>query len=280
MTPGSRKGFLDILSAAINDIIKHGFDSVHRVEDWTRRLVSAAEISIGDPRIRAEMLRDALTIIYQRLVDKGGIVRHHQGIERFTIQRVKPKLRAELDRRIAASANLIKLNREEAISDIRRRFIGWATSVPEGGIDVARRREVKDQVKKSLYQLPFHERRVVIDQSHKLINSLDAVIAEDQDAIAARWHSKFRSPGYNARIVHKHRDQDGLIFLRRDSWAHKAGLVKPSDAGFTDQIEQPGQLVFCQCRFVYLYSLRQLPAEMITEKGRQEQAKIRAARVA
>ena len=66
------------------------------------------------------------------------------------------------------------------------------------------------------------------------------------------------------------------MFLIRDSWAQKAGLVKPSKDGYTDDIEAPGELVYCSCHYVFLYNLRQLPPEMLTAKGKEalERAKV------
>ena len=59
------------------------------------------------------------------------------------------------------------------------------------------------------------------------------------------------------------------MYLIRDSWAHKKGLVKPGPQGFTDDITAPGEEIFCSCSYVYLYSLSQLPPSMITAKGRE-----------
>jgi hypothetical protein len=47
-----------------------------------------------------------LGAIYRKLAEKGQIARYHCGIDRFTLDRIKPYLRAELDKRIMASANL------------------------------------------------------------------------------------------------------------------------------------------------------------------------------
>ena len=65
----------------------------------------------------------------------------------------------------------------------------------------------------------------------------------------------------------------------RDSWAHKAGLVKPGKNGYTDEIEQPAELPFCKCSYQYVFSLRSIPAECLTEKGKKalEDAKAKMA---
>lgn len=259
--------FQTTLDQAVEDMLAHGFDSVERVEMWTRRLREAARRALISPELLDEMLKERLASIYRRMVERDGILKFNPGVERFTYQRIKPKLRAELDRRIMASANLIRLNRDEAIEKTLRRFQGWSTSLPRGGVSAETRAEVKANVRKSMRSLPFEERRVLIDQGHKLVASINDVIAVDGGAIAAKWRSNWRQPGYDYR--EDHRERDDRIYLIRDSWAARAGLVKPArGVGHSDDVTQPGQEPFCRCYFVYLYNLADLPADMLTAKGK------------
>ena len=39
-------------------------------------------------------------------------------------------------------------------------------------------------------------------------------------------------------------------------------------AGYTDDMTQPAQEPYCRCWFRYINGLRQLPPEMLTEKGK------------
>ena len=240
--------FYSVLTAAINDLVESGFDSVERIEKWTRELRAAAERSMISPESLEQMLRDGLAAVYRRMVDQDGVLKFSPGIERFTLEKIKPTLRAELDRRIMASANLIRLNRAQAIDKTLQRFQGWATSIPKGGTDNAKKRETKENVRKSLASLPFEERRVLIDQGHKLTAAISEIVASDGGAIAGRWVSHFSQPGYNYREDHKERDfrVTGNVYLVRDSWAQRLGYVKPMGrAGYTDEITKPGEEVFC-----------------------------------
>lgn len=93
----------------------------------------------------------------------------HYGISlltalKITVEKLKPEFRKELDRRIFASANLIKLNREQAIEKTIQRFQGWVTSIPPDGVSEIDRREVKAGFQKSLKDMDFISRRVAIDQ--------------------------------------------------------------------------------------------------------------------
>lgn len=265
--------FFETLTAAINDLSMWGFDSVERVDGWVAKLRAAAEAQVRSPEQSERMLRDGLAAIYTRLIDKGGISRLHPGVSRFTLEKVRPQLRAELDRRILASANLIKRNRTEAIEKTLQRFQGWATSIPVGGTPAGEKADTKTAIRKSLAQLPFEERRVLIDQGYKLTSSLSAVLAEGGGAIAAQWSSHWRQAGYNYRPDHKERD--GKLYLLRDSWARERGLVKPGEAGYLDDITKPAEEVFCRCFVRWIYNLRGLPDDMITEKGRDELDRVR-----
>jgi hypothetical protein len=265
--------FQETLTAAINDLLEHGFDSEERVARWQELLREAAHMSLRPTAALNEMVAQSLRAAFRRMVDHYGVLKYHPGIQRFTLDSIKPRLRAELDRRIMASANLIKLNREESISKTLRRFSGWATSIPAGGSDQAVRQETKTQVRKALASLPFEERRVIIDQGHKLNAAINDIIARDNNALAVIWHSHWRQSGYNYREDHKERDLH--VYAIRGNWAMERGLMKAGPDGYYDEIDGVGDAVFCRCYAEYIYSVGGLPADMLTRKGLDELRRIR-----
>jgi len=265
--------FYEVVTAAVRDISEHGYDSQTRVDFWLGEIAKAAARDMTPPHVLQETLNGALRGLYQRLIDKGGILQQHPGVSRYTLEKIKPALRAELDRRIVASAQLIKLNREAAIQKTLQRFSGWATSIPIGGSEVVDKVDTKDDIKKSLKQLPFEERRVIIDQSHKLVSSLSEIVAHDGGAIAGEWHSHWKQLNYNYRRDHKERDRK--VYAVRGNWAIEQGLMKVGPAGYTDEITTPGEEVFCRCYYRWLYNVRELPDDMVTVKGKAKLAEIR-----
>lgn len=265
----------DVLTEAVTDMAENGFDSVERVAYWTSRIREAAEASMAAPHVLEQMLKDAMAAVYRKMVERGEILKRHPGVMRFTLERVRPQLRAELDRRIMASANLIRLNREQAIDKTVQRFQGWCTSIPNGGTKAFDKREQKAAIKKSMSQLPFEERRVLIDQGHKLNAALSEILATDTGAIALTWHSRWRQPGYNYREDHKERD--GLVYALRGSWALEKGLMKAGPDGYYDQITSVGEEPFCRCFAQWIYNIRDLPPDMVTAKGRDELERVREA---
>lgn len=237
-----QNNFDAVLTAAVSDFAANGFDTEDRLRLWLDRLRFAALTSVVPEHEAVERVRAALTAAFVRGVERGGVLRAHPDISRFTLERVRPALHDELSRRVMASAQLIKNNREEAISTTLRRFSGWASSIPPGGSEAVDRREVKGDIRKSFGALSFSERRVAIDQGHKFVANLNDILAKGGDAIAGRWNSRFRVPNYHFRPEHKERDSK--VYAIRDNWAIRAGLMNKG-AGYTDEMTMPGEEVYC-----------------------------------
>lgn len=272
----SRSGVLtfnETITAAVKAVSEQGYQSQEQIDFWADQIRRAAERSLrGEDEIE-RMVRDAMAAVFRKQVDLGGVLRRNPGVTAYTLERIKPELHAELSRRVAASIDLIKINRPQAIAKTQQRFRSWATSVPPGGSETVEKVEQKKDLRKALAQLPFEERRVVIDQSAKLFNAINTTVAVNGNAIGAIWHSHKFQHGYNGRPTHNARD--GKFFLVRDSWAQEAGFVKPGPNGYTDSIEQPAEWPFCKCTWEFVFSLRSVPDMCMTEKGRET---LRAAR--
>lgn len=267
--------FNQTLTAAVADISKNGFDSSERIAYWVEKIKRAALASLVPSHVMREKLIQSLRMLYHRAVERGGMLELHRGVGRFGPEQVAPQLRSVLERHILASANLIKLNRERAVQETVQRFSGWATSVPAGGSKATDKRETKGDIRKSLSQLPFAERRVLIDQGQKFLANLDETLAVNSGAIAGIWRSRWRQPNYNYREDHKERD--GKLFVIRDNWALQKGLMKLGGRQYQDEITKPAEEVFCKCRYEAVYALRDLPPDMLTEKGREALKAVRIA---
>ena len=267
------KSYLEVLQAAIADITANGYDSEERIRYWSEEIRRAAERSMKSDAEIDRMVREAMTEVYRKQVEAGGVIKRNPGVSKYTLEQVKPELRAELDRRIAASADLIKLRRPQTIDLTLQRFRGWATSVPAGGSRVVEKGKEKENLRKALAQSDYAMRRVIIDQSHKLANAINDTVAIGGGAVGATWMSHKNQPGYNGRPDHNARD--GKFFLLRGSWADQAGYVKPAGHQYTDEVTQPGEEVFCRCAWTWKFSLRSIPPECLTERGKEALAEAR-----
>ncbi|MBR8168996.1 hypothetical protein KDX27_14850 [Burkholderia cenocepacia] len=272
--PAINRTFHDVLTEAIRDITEHGYDDPGRLQEWLRRLRFAAMADLPTDAEMRNRMQSAMDAVFHRTLSKTGALRYHPGVPRFTIERIAPSLRPELDKRVRASVDLIKLNRERAVEQSLQRLAGWVSSVPAGGSRAVDKPEVRESIAKPIRQLRYEERRISIDQGHKLMSSINAVIAEQTQAIAMMWRSHWRQVGYDYRPDHKERDK--RFYVVRGSWALQQGLITKGD-GYLDEITQPAEEPFCRCYGVYVNNLRDLPPEMLTEKGRRalEETRIR-----
>ncbi len=257
--------FYEEVTAAVNHFKQWGFRSQAELDSWTARIRRSALLQLKTPEQIDREMRAMLTDRYRALVTRGGLRAKMPEVSRMGLERVKPKLRKELDRRIMASANLIKLNRQQAVDKTLQRFQGWATSIPEGGSRAVDVKPVKDDIRKSIGQMDFVERRVSIDQSHKLVATIQDITATENGALAVRWNSPWLRPGYDFRKDHKERDQK--VYAIRGNEALEKGLMKAGDAGYYDEITNVGEEVFCSCWATYIFALRKLPPDMLTKKG-------------
>jgi hypothetical protein len=271
--------FKRVIREAVAFFSKRGYTSQHDLDTWARRLEDSARSSLVSPAVAAELVARHLSSVYGRFMRKipaqlkrlqvkvGARMTPELFFRRVeTLPQLAMRMRNELDRRIAASADLIRIRREEAIDATLRRFKGWASSVPPGGTPAPQKPE-KELLAKEFRQVRYEVNRLNIDQGTKLNASLAAVYAEGTGAIAGRWRSNWRQAGYDYRVDHKERDNK--IYTLRDNWAEKAGLMKPGPAGYTDEITQPAEEVYCQCYYVYIHNLTSLPPDMLTAKGKR-----------
>lgn len=261
----------EVLSEAVRYFAEHGYDSEDALNYWLHRIRLAILERGSKPP--TDMAQAALQAVYNKAV-RGGLKRYHPELPPYAIQTIAPNLRPILQSRILASADLIKLNREQAVETTLRRFSGWATSQPMGGGPVDKLK-TRQHIGKRLQQASYEERRMLIDQGHKLIASINQTVAEGNGAIAMQWHSHWRDPSYDYRPDHKERDE--RIYLVRGSWAQEKGFLKPGE--YLDDITRPAQEPYCRCFGTWLYSLTRLPESMLTEKGKKvmEQTRIKVA---
>jgi hypothetical protein len=259
------KTLYEVLTDAVNYYVDNGWDSEESLLGWCKKLrIAASRQAPSD-----DVARNHLTAIYSRLVIHGGALRDQpaDGPKKVTLDKLKPEFRQELNRRIFASANLIKLNREQAIERTVQRFQGWVTSIPPDGVSDIDKNARKSALRKSISDMDFISRRVAIDQGHKLASNVKYLLSVQGGAIALKWHSNWRRPGYDYREDHKERDEH--IYLLRDSWALEQGLIKPVH-GYYDEITAAGEEVYCSCQAFPIYAPQKLPDEFLTEKGKRE----------
>ena len=253
---------------ALREFSEHGYQTEAQLQDWLLRLHTALEREIPTDAQDRRELAMALETVFKRDVEGSGLQKRVPGVGRFTIDRIAPELRAELDRRIFAGVDLIKLNRAAAVQKTLQRFSGWTSSVPPAGLSKPKLRKAAQEILKPVAQLKSERRRVAIDQGHKLGAAVAHTVAMGQGALAGIWHDRGATDhGYDARPEHLARS--GTMFLIRDSWALKEGLIKKGGLQYYDEVEPVAHLVYCSCWMEFVTSPRALPPEILTAKGRE-----------
>jgi hypothetical protein len=275
----SLRDFNAVIREAVKYFSAHGYTSEKALDLWAARIALAAKDTLISPEAASAQIARHLSAVYDRVTRK--LPGHLQRIQSQHAMRMGPelffrrvsslpelahKMRTELDRRITASADLIRIRREESLAATMRRFRGWASSVPPSGTPAPVRDEVT-LLTKEFRKVRFETNRLNIDQGHKLNAALNATVANGTGAIAGIWHSNWRQVNYNYRPDHKERDQK--VYTIRGNWAIEHGLMKPGPDGYTDEITMPAEEVYCRCWYQYIHNLDRLPAAMLTEKGRK-----------
>lgn len=261
-----KKAFRALLIEGLRHFSQRGYRSEAELQEWIMRLHAALEREVPSDDESKQMLGRVLGRVFERDL-KSGIAKRVPGVSRYTLDRVAPNLRAELDRRIFAGADLIRLRKREAIDTTLARFSGWASSVPPAGtFDFSERAQSK-RIAKDITQLKFEWRRLAIDQGHKLSAAVTHTVAMGEGAIGGVWHDRGEDdPNYDADPHHLARS--GKWFLLRESWAMEQGLIRRGSAPYYDDIDAVAQRPYCSCWMTWETSPGGLPSEMLTAKGR------------
>jgi len=196
-------------------------------------------------------------------------------IGRYTLENVDPVLRPGLDLRLLEmaedAADQIGEDREGVIASVLDRFAAWITARP-----VARRAPaIPSHLPAAFICEPAAERRrqVMLHMGLRFSGVLSELQALAGGAIAIVWHA---GPDEEYDYEPPHPARNGQVYAVRDSWALSKGLMQPSRAGFYDPHDAPGAAHYCRCHGQWLYGLRQLPPDMLTEAGGAELRRVQA----
>lgn len=226
--------------------------------DWLERLLTSGNDDRGD---RKE-IEAALLLMLMRELKR--VARHHKGLPAHAVERLKPMLKQRTLARVQVASDLLRLRRKEALSNTLARFAGWQSSIGPGEPQV-KSRELVTRINKPLAQIEREKRRIMQDQARKEAASIHETIARESGALALIWHSNWRVPGYHYRPDHKERDE--LVWVLPGNWASKQGLISPRAPSY-DDITHVGQEPNCKCYAQFLYTLEDLPADMLTSRGK------------
>jgi hypothetical protein len=86
--------------------------------------------------------------------------------------------------------------------------------------------------------------------------------------IAAVWEYSSLDEECEFPPTVNHKQRDGRVYAVRQNWAEAESLMVVGSDGYLDEIDRPHQETGCMCHLHWLYSVSNLPEEMLTAKGK------------
>ena len=253
-------GFQKLLREAVKHFAKYGFTSPADVNNWVTRLSAAAETSL-DITLAQARIEKTLGAAFYRALAAGRLIKKNKGyVDKLFIAQLEPRLKDELERRMFAARELLEGDKKVALERIHQRFLGIATA----GANPQAVTENVRAITKAERDVKAHARMMAVDQTSKLMNMMDEVIAKDAGSIGGFWDATWD-------IQRKHRPEHAArhekFYPRRGSWADDQGMIRRG-IGWMDQFDMPGVLINCRCEYHYVYDLEDVPPEYLTPAGR------------
>jgi hypothetical protein len=251
------------VDAVLIGYLKSGSTYPNHAEEISKSVIEVILQSIASPEEALERHKANNKISLDNIIKDKGMPARGKHIE-DNFDRLKPKIISRFEFCMENFSRQSKQYFDERINEFTDLLMDFLKQVPAGGSKDKLIKDAITEIKQELRYLakwtkPFGS----IFSFHAEVEHIFAV---EGGAIAGMWKSHFRAPGYDYRPAHKERD--GQIFVLRGNWAIEQGLMKLDGRQYTDEITMPAEEVFCQCRYKYLYNLRDLPDEFLTDKGR------------
>lgn len=252
--------FQKLLREAVKHFTRFGFTSPADVNDWLTRLSVAAETSLDITAAQAR-IEKTLGAAFYRALAHGRLIKKNKGyVDKLFIAQLEPRLRDELERRMYAARELLEGDKKVALERIHQRFLGIATA----GAQPKAVQESVRAITKAERDAKAHARMMAVDQTSKLMNMMDEVIAKDAGSIGGFWDATWD-------IERKHRPEHAARhdkwYPRQASWADDQGLLKRGN-GWMHEHDMPGVLINCRCEYHYVYDLEDVPEQFLTPAGK------------
>lgn len=206
-----------------------------------------------------------------------NVYKNHEGLAAYKIKDVQEPFRRALEKRILNSLNLIKFKDEALLAAVEARFINFA-------IDDS----IKDKTLKNLENnLKINEakktqrnyvKNILTDQTNRLNSDIDNIVATSNDAIGLIWNTREdnRVVGNPTGLYPKgndmhnnHFERNKKFFILSSGWAHKKKLLSGEIYEQLEDVKTIGRAINCRCYMYYIYDLRDVPKENLSENGKR-----------
>lgn len=160
------------------------------------------------------------------------------------------------------------------IGEFRELLASFLVAVPVGGTTDKAIKSQITEIKRGFRSLCDWDRLFCVYKRTSLVAAVEEIFALERQPIAAIWHYNTVDEDSDAPR-NDHRRLDRHIYAVRGNWAIKGGLMRVGQFGYVDDISMPPQQeIGCTCEYEWLYSIRELPGDMLTDEGRREHQRV------
>jgi hypothetical protein len=149
--------------------------------------------------------------------------------------------------------------------------------VPTGGTKDKTVKARIVEIKKELRYLAKWDRLFYTYKARSFPAEIEHIFALTGNPLAAVWHYNNLDAQGEYQKTSDHEQRGDRVYAVRGSWAMEKGLMQVGPDGYLDEISIPGRELGCMCSLQWVTSVRRLPGNMITEKGRRELSRVTAA---
>jgi len=267
------KPLADAINAAINELLKNGW-TPSLIKCWRDELERVLDEEAMSPIDAGDAVQRYYQNYLDRIIEVKGLPfrsivssddKQAAGITGIGMEGkfelLLPKIRSAFDSCVNdVKAHAGQFRQRELLAALNT-FEQWALSIPLGGTKEKSFRDEARSVRLELKSFSKWDKYFAQVKSRNFMNEINRIIAEFNGAIAARWH--FRSLCEEPM----HKERDGEIYLIRGNWASEKGFIDDHKTKFTESLSLPGN-DGCMCSYCHLSGLRDLPAELLTPKGK------------
>jgi hypothetical protein len=165
----------------------------------------------------------------------------------------------------------------EQLAQVHALVLRFLETVPVGGCKDKAIRSRIAEIKSELRSLVKWERLFYTYKAMSFPAEVEYIFALEGNPIAAVWHYNSLDEQGEYQKTYSHRERDGHVYVVRRNWAIAKDLMRAGPDGYIDEISRPHQDIGCICHLQWLYAIRDLPIDMVREKGRSELTGARSA---
>ena len=249
----------------------HAAEIVQRVDKLIEANATSVDEAVAAYRLHCaaflERVVEAKGIPVASVVSAGGDAVREQpkSVDKAVSARfdeLLPVLQALLDEHVDSYAEQASAFFEKQKSAFDAQLAAFLSEIPIGGTKAAVVRSHVNPLKRALSDLLEWGAEMSRLQSMSFVSEVsDFLSPAGGDALAMTWH--YSRP---TCLVPSHEALQGRVYLVRDSWALKQGLLR-ADRAFVDDTRKFRREIGCMCSASWLFYLPSLPEDLLTPAG-------------